>query len=181
MRSNIMENKEPFKFQGNEFRFTENNLLLRKKSNRLLKKYFSLEAEFTGDIDTKLIDDYDIKLTEFYTGRNQCNKMLEQELSKDEKADYEIRLQNFQNDIDKTEAKKDADLKVRAIQSQLDKCRGLILTEIIEDYDFIKPLFDEILIGDHSKLDYSSDEIGVFIMEVITDFFGYTLKSKNKS
>lgn len=170
-----------YKIGENNFKLINDDLTLKVKSKELLKKYFHLETKYTGDIDTRLLDSYDDKLTELYTGLNQCNEQLKHELSKEDKEDFEKRAADWQRQIDEVEKAKDDNPMCRAIQKELDKCRGLILMDIRDDIPFLKPLFKEILSGDHSKIDWSSDEIELFVSDVINDFFFYSLGNRKKS
>ena len=152
-----------FKFKEYDFRMIDDDLLLKKKSNRLLQKYFELEEEFTGNIDTTIVDNYEARIAELETALEQA----------EDKTDLTLKL-------DKIKKKFESDLKVKSILRRKEKCNGLILKELIGDTDFIKPLFEDILSGEVDKLDYEDPAIDLFIMEVITDFFSYTANRRVK-
>lgn len=157
-----MESKV-FKFGDSEFTLIDNNLLLGQKSNKLLKKYFTLQEEYTGDIDQSLIEQYESRIEELEIALEQA----------EDKAELQLKLDTVKEELQ-------SDLKAQSILRLKKKCEGLILKDLTEDTEFMQPLFKEILIGDHSKLDYSDPGITIFITEVITDFFYYTTNRKKK-
>jgi len=159
-----MENKE-YIFEGNSFQFVINNLLLKKKSNKLLLKYAQLEEEYMWDIDTSIFDNYEPRIKELQSA-------LANNTDKSQVKDLQVKL-------DASVMAYNADLKVKALKKRLQIVQGLILKDIIEDTTFISNLFENILQGDHSKLDYDSENMPEFIMGVITDFFIFTVKSSS--
>ena len=168
-----MENKT-IKFREHEFKLIPDNILLKKKSNRLLKKYFDLDAEFTGNIDTSAIDAYEEQLRDPRLAKNQLTALLDTDIDKETRAEYEADIKRLNERIAEIETKRNTDPKVIAIEDHRDRCRGLILKDIQEDTDFIKPLFAEILEGDVSKIEYDTEDGEVFIAEVVGFFLAYT-------
>lgn len=151
------------KYKDTDFTFVYDPSLIKKKKNRLLKKYFSLEKEFLGDIDKSLIESYENRIAELETAI---------ETTKDEKhkAELQIKLDKAKNDFE-------TDSKVKSIQKEIAQCTGLLMTELCEDTEFMKPFLKEVLQGDISIIEFGSQDALVFIMEVINNFFSFTVSS----
>lgn len=149
------------KYKDSEFTFVYDESLLKKKKNRLLKKYFSLEKEFTGDIDRTILDNYEKRIAELELG-------IESTKDESHRTELESKLAKFQTAFDN-------DLKAKAVQREITQCTGLLMTELCEDTDFIKPFLKEVLQGDLDKVEYGTQAANVFILEVINSFFSFTV------
>lgn len=156
-----MENKS-FKFGDETFTMIDDNLMLGDLSDELLEKYFEFKEKFTGKIDMSLVNKYESRIEELEKG-------IETTEDEKHKADLQTKLEQ--------ETKKfTSDPLVQATLTRKRECEGLILKRIMRHVEFIEPLFKKILTGgDHSKIIYNSPEGKIFIMEVITNFFSYTV------
>lgn len=170
----IKDLEEKHKSFRHEFTLSKNNLLLKKKSNRLLKRFAKLIQEFTSDIDLTPVKKYESDIHDLKVQVFQLESMATRTKDDDE---Y---LEARKKDLEELNDKFESDAKVQSLVKENSFCEGLAIKELLDDTEFLIPWLSEVLTGDFDKINFEDENINEFTTPILTDFFLLYRKNNQK-
>lgn len=165
-----------YEFGGHKFKMSPNTIGLLHLAAPVLIKYRKLEYQYTNDIDLSEVHKVNERLEELKDAIADLQEVPED--VRDIKRIEELR--------ETLKAENEAFLNDTGLQNGIqlyNECIALAMYELITDMSLMRPLMNNILVGDikAGMLDYTDPAIVDFIKNVIADFFFITKQSKSAS
>lgn len=162
-----------YKYGGHSFRLLPNTIKLLNLAAPVLIKYRKLEYQHTKDIDLTTVHEIRMRFDELKDSINDLESVPEAE--RDIK-----RIESLKETLKAEQLEFESDTSLQNGIELYNDCVALAMFELVTDISLMRPLMDNILVGDvkAGTLDYTDPKIVDFIKEVIADFFLISLKSK---
>lgn len=144
----------------------------------LFVEYRKAQALYLDDIDTSLIDSYTEKIQLFKTTVKQLESLKPDDIY-DEQISNEQKIAELKSKIIELENEFSENAECQITLKLKSDIEAMILGYIIQRKSIMSKLFNVLLIGDVSKIDYEDSEYSLFAVKVLEVFFSMS-KKKNK-
>lgn len=179
-----MSEKKSYEIQGQKFYLKPDSLKAKKYGIKLVAHLEKLNAEYMKGIDWSPLEKYTRPIEDMEIAISQLRELIDKsddEVGEEEKAKYGGRIAQITEALDKKRCEMESDSEATGLEKLRRKLEQLSLGEMISDMDLLRPVFKEILSGgDVCRIDWASEGVEEFVMEVVTDFFSLIGRNRLK-
>ncbi|MBM4158587.1 MAG: hypothetical protein FJ216_07395 [Ignavibacteria bacterium] len=159
-----------YTYKNQEFRLKANNLNLRKQSADFMLKYEDYMYNATKNIDFYPLQKYRNKMSDFNTAISQLSKK-NLGSNNDIPDENKNEIKKLNKSLTKLMDDFENDQKAQSLLQYEKKIENLVFLKLISDENVIKPLIDDILIGNTKIIDYDNEDTLIFLSDILRDFF----------